>query len=78
MRKVPTAKFEKGPFQATIEGNVSRFTGQLEYALHIVRVEGQGLMDWSTLHFSTSSDRRTLNRRLLKIFGAKTLKEIKK
>lgn len=50
-------------------GTLSRLTGQrLPFALRVFRTEGPGLLDWSSVHFSTAKSRSTLLRRVKKLY----------
>lgn len=58
-------------------GTVSRLTGErLPFALRVFRSEGPGLMDWSSVHFSTAKTRRTLLRRVLRLFPDALAQEV--
>jgi hypothetical protein len=50
-------------------GTVGRLSGQrLPFALRVFRNEGPGLMDWSSVHFSTAKTRATLRHRVARLF----------
>lgn len=50
-------------------GTLSRLTGQrLPFALRVFRQEGPGLMDWSSVHFSTAKSRSTLKGRVRRLY----------
>lgn len=51
----------------SIKRTVRPFTSGRWYALRIDAIEGPGLFDWSTVHFSYAKTRATLKRRLERV-----------